>query len=217
MRLWELRRIAAAVVFPNRCPFCDELIGVREFWCERCYNRLNFVNGQEDAPQRLDGFSAVCRYNGRARTAVIRMKRGYYRYPIDAFAVLIAENAHDLIAAADLITAVPTGKERKNDLGYAQSELIAKMAAEMARKPFRRVLEVTTEKQEQKRLNIEQRRENAQRSYSVTDPEQVQGKSVLVIDDVCTTGATLEAIADKLRAAGAASVSGAVFAKTAKR
>ncbi|MGN1338698.1 MAG: ComF family protein [Oscillospiraceae bacterium] len=217
MRFWELRRAAAAVVFPNRCPFCDELIGITDFWCERCYNRLNFFNGQEEAPQRLDGFSAVCRYTGRARTAVIRMKRGYYRYPIDAFAVLIAENAHDLITAADLITAVPASKERKNDLGYAQSELIAKMTAEMVRKPFKRVLEVTPEKQEQKRLTIEQRRENAQKAYLVTGPEHVQGKTVLVIDDVCTTGATLDAIADKLRAAGAASVSGAVFAKTAKR
>ena len=217
MKPWELRRAAAAVFFPNRCPFCDELIGVFEFWCERCYNRLRFLTGNEEAPQRLDGFSAVCSYTGRARTAVVRMKRGYYRYPIDAFSVLIAENAHGLISAADMITAVPTSRERKIELGYAQSELIAKMISEISGKPFRRVLEVTPEKREQKRLNTQQRRENALRSYRVSRPELVKGKSVLVIDDICTTGATLEAIADMLRAAGAVSVSGAVFARALKR
>lgn len=217
MRFWELRRAAAAVVFPNRCPFCGELVGVTDFWCDRCYNRLRFLTGDEDAPERLDGFSAVCSYTGRARTAVIRMKRGYYRYPIDAFAVLIAENAHDLITAADVITAVPTSRKRAAELGYAQSELIAKLVADMSRKPYRRVLEVTAEKREQKRLNIRQRRENAQRAYRVARPELVRGRSVLVIDDICTTGATLEAVADMLRAAGAVSVSGAVFAKTSKR
>lgn len=217
MRLWELRRAAAAVVFPNRCPFCDELIGVTEFWCARCYNRLRFLTGQEDAPPRLDGFSAVCSYTGRARSAVIRMKRGYYRCSVDAFAVLIAENAQELITAADVITAIPTGCARKNELGYAQSELIAKMVAEMSKKPFRSMLEVTGDKQEQKRLNIQQRRENAQRSYCVSRPELAKGKSVLLIDDICTTGATLEAAADMLREAGAVSVSGAVFARTLKR
>lgn len=217
MRFWELRRMAAAVVYPNHCPFCDELIGVREFWCERCYNRLRFLAGSEDAPERLDGFSAVCSYTGRARTAVIRMKRGYYRYPIDAFAALIAENAQELISAADVITSVPTGRERAIELGYAQSEKIAKLIAEMTRRPFHRVLEVTDEKQEQKRLNAEQRRENALKSYRVIRPEPVRGKSVLVIDDLCTTGATLEAIADMLREAGAVSVSGAVFARALKR
>lgn len=217
MRFWELRRAAAAVVFPNRCPFCGELVGVTDFWCDRCYNRLRFLTGDEDSPERLDGFSAVCSYTGRARTAVIRMKRGYYRYPIDAFAVLIAENAHDLITAADVITAVPTSRKRAAELGYAQSELIAKLVADMSRKPYRRVLEVTAEKREQKRLNIRQRRENAQRAYRVARPELVRGRSVLVIDDICTTGATLEAVADMLRAAGAVSVNGAVFAKTSKR
>ncbi len=217
MRFWELRRTAAAVVYPNRCPFCDELIGIRDFWCDRCYARLRFISDPEEIPENLDGFSAVCRYGGRARTAVIRMKRGYYRYPIDTFAVLIAENAQELISAADIITAIPTGKERRIELGYAQSEKTAKLIAEMTRKPFKRVLEVTSDKREQKRLNYEQRRENARKAYRVIRPELVAGKSVLVIDDICTTGATLGAAAEMLKNAGARSVLGAVFAKTVKR
>lgn len=93
LRAWELRRRAAAFFLPNRCPFCDRIIGVTEFWCAGCYDRLKFVDSHGDIPEGLDGFSAVCSYTGRARSAVLRMKDGWYRYPIDAFAVLIAENA----------------------------------------------------------------------------------------------------------------------------
>lgn len=217
MKPWELRRAAAAVFLPNRCPFCDELIGMRELWCGRCYNRLRFMSDPEEIPEGLDGFMAVCCYSGRARSAVIRMKQGYYRYPIDAFAALIAENAKPLLERADVITAVPTGRARKLELGYAQSEKIAKLISEMTGIPYLRALSVTADKCEQKLLNAEERRENALRAFSVCCPEAIRGKSVLVIDDVCTTGATLWAVAEKLRNSGAASVMGAVFAKTVRK
>lgn len=38
LRAWELRRRAAAFFLPNRCPFCDRIIGVTEFWCAGCYD-----------------------------------------------------------------------------------------------------------------------------------------------------------------------------------
>jgi len=216
LRAWELRRRAAAFFLPNRCPFCDRLIGVTEFWCAGCYDRLKFVDSPGDIPEGLDGFSAVCSYTGRARSAVLRMKDGWYRYPIDAFAVLIAENARELIETADVITAVPTGRARRNELGYAQSRMIAKLCAEICRKPYRDLLQVVGNKSEQKRLSAAERWENARRSYAVSDPEGAAGRKILLIDDVCTTGATLSCIAEKLRKAGAESVSAAVFARTPK-
>lgn len=191
LRAWELRRRAAAFFLPNRCPFCDRIIGVTEFWCAGCYDRLKFVDSHGDIPEGLNGFSAVCSYTGRARSAVLRMKDGWYRYPIDAFAVLIAENARELIETADVITAVPTGRARRAELGYAQSRMIAKLCAA-------------------------ERWENARRSYAVSEPEGAAGRKILLIDDVCTTGATLSCIAEKLRKAGAESVSAAVFARTPK-
>lgn len=217
MRAWEFRRAAAAFIMPNRCPFCDELIGVREFWCEKCYQLLRFTDDPGEIPDGLDSLTAVCSYSGRARSAVLRMKNGFCRYPADAFAVLIAENAVEQIRSADIITAIPTGKRRKKQLGYAQSELIARMLAEMTGKPFRRLLEAAPDKIEQKRLTRPERFENAMRSYSYSGKEDITGRNVLVIDDVCTTGATLSVAAELLRNAGAAHVSGAVFARTPDR
>lgn len=199
---------------PNRCPFCDEIIGVREFWCAPCYDRLRMLDDPGEIPTGLDGFAAVCAYTGRARSAVLRMKKGYYRYSADAFAVLIAENAAEQIRSADIITAVPAGRRRKRELGYSQSELIAKMVSQMTGRPFRRTLATTPQKQEQKRLTREQRFENARRSYRLADGKDTVGKRVLLIDDVCTTGATLSVTANLLKTAGAAEVYGAVFART---
>ncbi len=217
MKPWELRRTAAAIFFPNRCPFCDELIGVREFWCATCFERLHFLDDPGEIPDGSDDFTAVCAYSGRARTAVLRLKKGYYRYSADAFAVLIAENAAEQIRNSDIITAVPTGRKRRRELGYAQSELIARTLAEITGKPFRRLLTALPGKQEQKRLSAEQRRENALKSYRLIKNADAKGMRVLVIDDVCTTGATLSAAAGLLRSAGAVCVSAAVFAKTLNR
>ena len=216
MRAWELRRRAAAMIFPNRCPFCDSVVGIKELWCPGCFGRLRFIDYAEDVPVGVDGFSAVCEYTGRARSAVLRMKDGWYRYSIDAFAVLIAEHAQELISAADLITSVPSGRKRVRELGYAHSRMIAKLCAEISRKPYRDLLYVTDDKIEQKRLNAEERIKNAERAYRVSDPEGAAGKRILLIDDVCTTGATINSISDKLRRAGAVSVTAAVFAKTVR-
>ena len=64
LRAWELRRRAAAFFLPNRCPFCDRIIGVTEFWCAGCYDRLKFVDSHGDIP---DGQSAPCRAWVRAK------------------------------------------------------------------------------------------------------------------------------------------------------
>lgn len=217
MKPWEIRRIAAAVLMPNRCPFCDNIVGEREFWCSKCFSRLRFIETQEPPPQGVDGISAVCLYTDKARDAVLRMKSGFYRYSIDAFAVLIAENAAGLIQQADVITAIPSSRARCRELGYYHSEEIARMVSRMSGKPFLRTMKVTDAKREQKSLDAEHRRENMAGAFSALPSADVLGKTVLVIDDVCTTGSTLAAAAKLLRGSGAASVTAAVFARTPRR
>lgn len=213
-RLLELWRAVLSLFLPNRCPFCDRLVGMTDYWCDACYAKIQFVEEQPEPPDFIDGILCSCYYGGRVRSAILRMKQGHYSYSIDAFAVMMTELGGEMIAEADFVTAVPSSRRRKSELGYAQAERIAKNIAFRGAKPFRRVLKVTSAKKEQKKLNKEQRRENARRSYKTCNEKYIFGKNILIVDDVSTTGATLSAIAEELKAAGASAVYALVFAKT---
>ncbi len=213
-RLYELCRSAVSLVLPNRCPFCDGVIGAKEYWCGRCCGRLKFVQSRLEPPKNVDEMLSCCYYTGSARSAILRMKQGGYVYSCEALAVMMTELAAEAIAKADFVTAVPCSKWRKRQLGYAHAEKIAKNMAMRGRKQFKRVLSVTKEKQEQKRLNIAQRQENAGKSYAVREKFDISGKNILLVDDVSTTGATISVIAGLLKAAGADRVYAVTFAKT---
>jgi len=213
----ELRRAALSLILPNRCPFCDRIVGMWDYWCDECYGKLQFVEENSAPPDGLDGLLSCCYYTGRARSAVLRMKNGLYSYPIESFAVLMTELVSDVIAEMDFVTAVPTTLARRRELGYAQAERIARNVAKRSGKHFRQVLKASPHKQEQKSLNHEERRQNALRSFMVCDKEYIFGKKILLVDDVTTTGATLSSIAGLLKKAGARSVYGLTFAKTRGR
>lgn len=211
---YELRRAAAAFFMPNRCPFCDEIIGAYEYWCEECYTMLPFMNGACEPVSGLEDLRACCLYTGAARDAVLRMKDGFYRYAPDAFAVLMTELVGDVLPKVDFVTSVPAGLSRRMALGYAHCEMIAKDIARRGRKPFYRTLGVTRFKGEQKKLSRSERMENAGHSYRIVREKHISGSRILLVDDVCTTGATLGAAAGLLKSAGALEVYGAVFAQT---
>lgn len=213
-RLYELRRRAVSLVLPNRCPFCDKVVGMAEYWCESCYGKLEFMKEPPEAPENVDRLLSCCYYDGRARLAILRMKKGGYAYSYEAFGVLMAELVGKLMEDIGFVTAVPTSSKRKRELGYAQAEKLAKDIARRGRKPFRRVLRVSKDKKEQKKLNKEERLENARNAYKIADKKYISGEIILLVDDVCTTGATLSAIAGLLKAAGAKAVYAVTFAKT---
>lgn len=213
-RLYELRRRAVSLVLPNRCPFCDEVVGMADYWCDSCYGKLEFITEPLSAPENVDRLLSCCYYDGRARLAVLRMKNGGYAYSYETFAVMMTELVGELMSEVDIVTAVPTARKRKRELGYAQAEKIAKDIARRGRKRFRRALCVQKGKKEQKRLNAAERLENARRSYKIRNHKYISDKIILLVDDVSTTGATVSAIAGLLKDAGAKAVYAVTFAKT---
>jgi ComF family protein len=98
--------------------------------------------------------------------------------------------------------------------GYNQAALLARALARATRTPVsEETLARVRNTKSQMRLNAEARRHNVSNAFHCQD-ERVSGRRVLVIDDVCTTGATLEACADALYAAGAAGVQALTLART---
>lgn len=108
----------------------------------------------------------------------------------------------------DVVTAVPAGIARRGERGYNQAALIAWPVAYGCSLPYQsRALVKSRETRSQVGLNRLERRQNVEMAY-LARPEIVAGKNVLVIDDVATSGATLDACTQALLDAGANQVFG---------
>ena len=125
-----------------------------------------------------------------------------------------------------LVVAVPLHRSRRRRRGFNQAELIARAALKLLaadRLGLRNqmvlgenVLEIKRETQSQIGLTIRQRHENVRRAFAVRRAQEVNGREVLLVDDVCNTGATVSGCARVLRRAGATRVWVATVARRLK-
>ena len=114
----------------------------------------------------------------------------------------------------DVVVPVPLTPERQRSRGFNQAELLARPLAAAHGSAFEPdVLQRTRETRQQTELPARERMRNVLGAFSVSRPEAVAGKRVLLVDDVCTTGATLAACAAPLLEAGADGVWGVVVAR----
>jgi predicted amidophosphoribosyltransferase len=153
----------------------------------------------------LDSFVAVFGYEGAVRSLLLALK---YRNRRDAVAWLGAWLATSSPSLVDVVTWAPTSRRRAGRRGYDQAELLARAAARQLRCPVRPMLR-RVGAVSQTGLDAE-----ARRSGPVFSARGHVAGSVLLIDDVATTGATLSAAAATLRGAGAATVHAVVVART---
>lgn len=118
-------------------------------------------------------------------------------------------------AAPDVILAMPLSRQRLNQRGFNQSWLLAQAVSKDLKIPLLSPFVVKrTHRPPQSTLPASERRHNVRGVFRVVRPEQMVGKNVLLIDDVMTTGATLEELARTLHQSGVASVYAWVLAKT---
>ena len=116
--------------------------------------------------------------------------------------------------AADAVVPVPLDRGRLRERGYNQAELIAKPLARMLGIPFRSYLLVRTRpRPNQLRLTRRERWETVRGAYATHKTAQVDKLRLLLVDDVFTTGATLDACSRALKGAGAARVAGLTVAR----
>lgn len=210
----ELKRQLAAFAMPNECPFCGRIISIDRYWCEECYEELPFLQRSVNAPQHLERLYSVCSYERAARSAVLRMKEGCFACAAEAMAVLMIECIGEDFRGIDLLAYVPSSRHSVRYRGYSPAGLIAKNISARVHIPCARVLRCKDSKLQQKRLSRKERPENAAQGFETINAKYIVGNNILLVDDVATTGSTLSACAEKLLKCGAASVKGAVFAKT---
>lgn len=117
----------------------------------------------------------------------------------------------------DLVVPTPISKERRNERGYNQTEWVARTFAIRAGLPYSATgLQKLRETESQSSLSEAERRSNLAGAFAA-EPITVQGKSILVVDDVLTTGTTMNECARALLKAGAAQVYGLTIAATKNR
>jgi competence protein ComFC len=119
--------------------------------------------------------------------------------------------------AADVVVPVPLHRQRERERGYNQANLIAKPLAKRLGLPLRGVLLVRTKPRPDKQvLTLSERWDSVRGAFATRPGSQVDKLRVLLVDDVMTTGATLDACAKALRRAGAKSVIGLTVARATR-
>lgn len=216
LKIYEGYRRVIALFYPNKCPFCGRITEYDKYLCESCAEYLPYIRKRIDVSESISRFYACCFYTQRARDAVLSMKFAGEIYPVDAFGKMMSEMLEDELKTADMLVPVPSGFLSVKKRGFAPAEKIAGRISIHSGVPMIKAVGAYDKKLEQKLLSGKKRIENAEKSFYVCPKADVLQKRIILIDDVCTTGSTLGVIAEKLRAAGAADVCAAVFAKTAE-
>ncbi len=227
--LYHVMWCALDWIFPPSCGGCSQpgyrwcaacqqqIVRVAEPICSRCGDPLKpyQVRGETTEPLCMDcqanppSYQALRSYGifaGPLRDALHRLK---YQRDIgmgEALSKHIIELYNDLKWDIDLITPVPLSQKRARERGYNQTALLARPLAYALRKPYLpEIMHRSRETRSQVGLTAIERHENVKDAFTA-DYNQVNGKAVLVIDDVMTTGSTISACAQALRTAGASVV-----------
>ena len=171
----------------------------RLFVCEACSSR----------PPPYERVCSALSYSGAVEALVKDFKYNRAVWLAEDFSELVegAVRAELDAAAIDAVFPVPLHPNRRRKRGYNQSGLLARsLAGRLARRLDETSLVRTRDTPKQSLLNGDERRKNLKGAFAVVGPAFVRGRSVLLVDDVTTTGSTLAAAAEPLRAAGAAHV-----------
>ncbi len=233
-RLYLLGRRTLDFFYPRRCVLCGDIIPADEqagTLCHRCREPIPFLSGRlcphcgvplemgdavycrrceklRDKDAFAYGFAAFL--YPRVRPGIYLLKYGGLRNNGDVLAglmhaYLFREHPHGL-ERIDALVPVPLHKNRRRERGFNQAELLAQGLSRRTGVPCREVLERVRDTEPQSRLHPRDRAGNLRKAFALRPGEDVRGQRLMLIDDVFTTGATMNECARVLRRAGAAEV-----------
>ncbi len=213
------------LLFPPKCIFCGKLLspGARPLICDRCSEDIPLpknkcakcggdLNYYENRPicttcrtagRHFDGCLSSAIYAGDMRNAIHEYKFKYRMYMSKPLVYSLARRLKQIGISRcniDYITAVPGDASRIRERGFDCAGLLAKDLAEMLDIPYNpKILQKIKITQSQRGLSATERAKNVRGAYRVTSADLVKGKSILLVDDVFTTGATATEVSRVLK------------------
>ncbi len=210
-------------IFPLRCPGCNKK---GTWFCDDCLAKLTFLEtfpcavcGKEaikgithprcQTKYTLDRLISIYQYEGPIKKAIAWLKYKDVTGLAKILANLMVEEVRELgieFGSKTIIIPVPLHWKRAWDRGFNQAELLARPFGKSLGLEVRDdLLRRTRHTEPQIRLKHDQRQKNVSGAFAVPDSKrnEVKNKDFLLVDDVCTTGATLDACANALKRAGA--------------
>lgn len=207
------------LLFPPRCPFCRTLLrDYEKSLCRKCSSSLPRVPETADSQsfRHIERCVSPLYYTGKVRDSLLRYKFGGLRVYAKTYAALMAERLEKRELSFDVITWVPLSAKRLRSRGYDQARLLAEEIAKRCGIECRRLLIKTADTPPQSGTHSRQERKaNVKGVYRPDALPMIQGKNILLVDDIVTTGSTLDECARVLKASGAKSVSAVTVARGA--
>lgn len=205
-------------IFPPLCGIC--LKTSKKYICEECMELIKFKSLNKIDTYNNKNFKEhlyILKYEGIIRQRMLDYKFKEKSYLHRSFSEMILDSKENIefIKKYDVLIPIPIHKDRMRTRGYNQSELIAKdLAYEIKNiKLENRVLIKTKNIIAQSSLNKKQRENNIKDVYQIKSVEKVMNKKILLLDDIYTTGSTVNECAKILKEAGCKEVGIITIAK----
>ena len=209
------------IIYPPLCPVCKEIVDEKNQICEDCYKKIFRLDTEKFLPKSLNGVFHITKYHGGTRDLLRKLK---FNNNLKVLPVLkkilahVAENSElkKFLSQVDLATYVPLHQDRFKERGFNQVELIFKDFLTEKNLPVENLLRRIKSTPRLFKFNAEERKKILQDAFSVVEGKNLQGKKILIVDDIYTTGATTSACAEILKNAGAEKIFVLSFASTVK-
>lgn len=216
------------LVYPRRCPVCDDIVPMGQgLACNECYRKIKYIKEprcRKCGKQMQDENAMFCKdcekrkheYEyGFALYDYQSMKSSVYRFKYSKRSEYAKYYAKDMIEnlareiegiGADALIPVPLHVSRKTRRGYNQAELLAKELSKLTGIPcYSKLVTRVRNTVPQKELNVQERQNNLKKAFLIHS-DVVKLNKTIVVDDIYTTGSTIDAVARELRQHGVGKV-----------